>query len=110
MVYPKWMNARRKSYESAYPKPPNVTTETRYIDRGWPMWMDKGYRTFVLTFQPIRSFGGSGGGGMTIGYRDKPFPSVKVRKVVSMDDYDNINIKVLRIIDLSLSGGGNVDI
>ena len=78
----------------------------------YPMWMNK--RSCIAIEIPVPGGGGhgggSGGGGFTIAHVEKPFPTVKIRKVISMDDYDNINIKIVRLIDLSLSGGGNVDI
>lgn len=72
----------------------------------YPMWMNKRNRVSVeIPVQPPGGGGGSGGGGFTISYRDKPIPKVSIKKVVDLDEYENINITVLRIIDLSLSGG-----
>ncbi len=49
--------------------------------------------------------GGGGGGGFTVAYRDKPLPRVKIKKVIVMDEYEHINIRVLKVIDLSFNGG-----
>jgi hypothetical protein len=50
--------------------------------------------------------GGGGGGGMTLAYKDRPLPKVSIKKVIVMDDYENINVTVLKVIDLSLNIGG----
>ena len=49
---------------------------------------------------------GGGGGGATIMRVEKPIPRVSIKKVIVMDDYENINVTVLRVIDLSLNIGG----
>ena len=49
--------------------------------------------------------GGSGGGGATLVRVEKPIPKVSIKKVIVMDDYENINVTVLKVIDLSLNGG-----
>lgn len=106
MVYPYRMNKRRKSYSDANTLPPNVTYTTKYYDRGWPMWMNKGHRTYILTFLPTGGpSGGGGGGGVTIAHRDKPIPKVKVKRIEVIDKYENIDIKILQVIDMSLNGG-----
>lgn len=78
----------------------------------YPMWMNK--RACIAVEIPVPggggTGGGSGGGGFTIAYKEKEFPKVTIRKVIVMDDYSNINIKVIKMIDLSLTGGSNVNI
>ena len=49
---------------------------------------------------------GGGGGGATIMRVEKPIPRVSIKKVIVMDDYENINVTVLRVIDLSWNIGG----
>lgn len=78
-VYPKWMEARCKKGCPAVPPiiiPP-----------------DGGGR------------GGGGGGGMTIAYRDRPLPKVRIKLVKDEDVDSNINITILKVVDMSLTGG-----
>ena len=72
----------------------------------YPMWMNKRGKKIAVEI-PVGggSGGGSGGGGFTIARVEKEIPKVTIRKVVDLDEYENINITVLKIVDLSLSGG-----
>ena len=79
----------------------------------YPMWMTR--RCQITVEIPIDppvcppgggGTGGGGGGGFTLAYRDRPIPKVSIKKVIVMDDYDDINITVLKVIDLSLNIGG----
>lgn len=75
----------------------------------YPMWMNKRSAISVEIPVPVPGggggAGGGGGGGFTVSYRDKPLPKVSIKKVIVMDDYEHINITVVRVIDLSLNGG-----
>lgn len=80
----------------------------------YPKWMEKRHKTIIEIEIPIpgppgsgggTGGGGGGGGGFTMAYRDKPIPKVTIKKVVVLDDYESINITVLKVIDLSLNGG-----
>lgn len=104
MIYPKWMNKRLISASYINPYPSNVTFTVKALERYWPMWMNKGYRTYWKTYQVIPG-GSGGGGGFTVAYRDREIPKVTVKRVILLDEYDKINITVERIIDLSLMGG-----
>ena len=77
-VYPKWMEKRKCKITVEIPLPPA---------------------------QLPSGGSGGGGGGATI-WRNKPLPSVRIKKVIVMDDYEHINVTVLRVIDLSLNIGG----
>ena len=78
----------------------------------YPKWMERRCPRIVEIEIPVpgppsgggRGGGGSGGGGATI-MRDKPIPSVRIKKVIVLDDYEHINVTVLQVIDLSLNGG-----
>jgi len=50
--------------------------------------------------------GGSGGGGASIVTVEKKIPKVKIKLVKDEDYHSNINITVLKVIDLSLNIGG----
>jgi hypothetical protein len=80
----------------------------------YPAWMEKRCCRTVEIEIPIPcppgngggNGGGGGGGGMTLAYKDRPLPKVSIKKVIVMDDYENINVTVLKVIDLSLNIGG----
>ena len=73
----------------------------------YPKWMEKRRCTISVEIPvyPPSGGGGGGGGGVTLAYRDRPFPKVKIKKVIVMDEYEHINISVLKVIDLSFNGG-----
>ncbi len=74
----------------------------------YPKWMEKRkckISVEIPVYPEIPTGGGGGGGGFTIAYRDRPFPKVTIKKVIVMDEYEHINIKVLKVFDLSFSGG-----
>lgn len=75
----------------------------------YPKWMEKRRCTRISVEIPVYPSipinTGGGGGGVTIAYRDRPFPKVKIKKVIVMDEYEHINISVLKVIDLSFNGG-----
>lgn len=81
----------------------------------YPKWMEKRKCKIEVTIPPIdppicppgSGGGGSGGGGggATLVRVEKPIPKVSIKKVIVMDDYENINVTILQVIDLSLNGG-----
>jgi len=72
----------------------------------YPKWMGKRNRQITVEIPvPDYSSGGGSGGGVSIVRVQQPIPTVKIKKVVVLDDYENINITVLQVIDLSLNGG-----
>jgi hypothetical protein len=83
-VYPKWMEARCKK---GCPTIPPIIIPPDCPDGG-------GGRG-----------GGGGGGGMTIAYRDRPLPKVRIKLVKDEDLHANINITILKVVDMSLTGG-----
>ena len=81
----------------------------------YPKWMEKRNQITVeipveppVVCPPGTGGGGSGGGGggATLVRVEKPIPKVRIKKVIVMDDYEKINITVLKVIDLSLNIGG----
>ena len=70
----------------------------------YPKWMEKRKCKKITIEIPVIPSGG-GGGGVTVSYRDRPLPKVKIKKVIVMDEYEHINISVLKVIDLSFNGG-----
>ena len=81
----------------------------------YPKWMERRVpRTIIVEIEvPVpgppgtgggSGRGGSGGGGASIPIQ-RPLPKITIRKVVVLDDYENINVTVLKVIDLSLNGG-----
>ena len=80
----------------------------------YPKWMEKRCKAGCPTVPPIilppdggggTGGGGGGGGGVTIAYRDRPLPKVRIKLVKDEDLHSNINITVLKVVELSLTGG-----
>jgi hypothetical protein len=79
----------------------------------YPAWMEKRCARTIIVEIPVPgppgsgggNGGGSGGGGASIPIQ-RPLPKVRIKKVVVLDDYENINVTVLKVIDLSLNIGG----
>jgi hypothetical protein len=79
----------------------------------YPAWMEKRCTRTIIIEIPVPgppgdggSGGGGGGGGATLVRVEKPIPKVMIKKVIVLDDYENINVIVLRVIDLSFNIGG----
>ena len=79
----------------------------------YPKWMEARCKKGCPTIPPIivpppddgGGRGGGGGGGVTIAYRDRPLPKVRIKRVKDEDLHANINITILKVVELSLTGG-----
>jgi len=78
----------------------------------YPKWMGGRCKAKCPTVPPIivppdggGGGTGGGGGGVTIAYRDRPLPKVKIKLVKDEDLHSNINITILKVVDMSLTGG-----
>lgn len=76
----------------------------------YPKWMEARCKKGCPTVPPIivpppSGTGGSGGGGVTIAYRDRPLPKVRIKLVKDEDLHANINITILKVVEMSLTGG-----
>jgi hypothetical protein len=75
----------------------------------YPKWMEKRCSVTCPAIPPIiippTGAGGGGGGGMTLAYRDRPLPKVRIKLVKEEDLHSNINITILKVVDMSLTGG-----
>ena len=72
----------------------------------YPKWMEKRKcKKIIIEIPVVPPHYGGGGGGVTVAYKDRPLPKVSIKKVIVMDEYEHINISVLKVIDLSFNGG-----
>lgn len=71
----------------------------------YPKWMERRCNRITVEIPVYSGGGGSGGGGVSLVKVQQPIPKVTIKKVIVMDDYENINIIVQKVIDLSLDGG-----